>query len=159
MQAAQFFGPVFDLNWPANLKPKMKAKKKLRKRIKRKLSAGLPATAKELKGYGVVWGIDKQPLRVSHLTHWRTREGVVMLITDMQDNHLLNARALLRRRIARLSEVEEVLSREVARRGAGKFKTFEGTVQEFFDLLAKHDDTGKYPDARDLWDAYGGNSE
>jgi hypothetical protein len=144
MQAAQFFGPVFDLNWPANLKPKMKAKKKLRKRIKRKLSAGLPATAKELKGYGVVWGINKSPLHieVSHLTHWRTKAGDVVSFRDMEINHLMNARALVIRRLARMREVDAAMSREISLR-----------------LLAAQEDNGKYPDARDLWDAYGGNSE
>lgn len=112
---------------------KTKAKKKLRKRIARKLATALPAT----------------PLRieVSHLTHWRTKTGEVLPFRDMEINHLLNARRLVSRRIARMIEVEAAMAREVALR-----------------LLAQHDDKGKYPapdpgDARDWWDAYGWNGE
>ena len=123
---------------------KKTTKKKLLRRIKRKLATAMPATAKELKGYGVVWGIDKSPLRieVSHLTHWRTKAGEVVSLRDMEINHLINARELVTRRITRMQEVCVAMSREISRR-----------------LLAAQEDNGKYPDARDLWDAYGGNSE
>jgi hypothetical protein len=53
-----------------------------------------------------------------HLFFWKTEDGRVLRIADMQLGHLLNARALLRRRIAKQSEVEEVMSNEIRRRTA-----------------------------------------
>jgi len=55
-------------------------------------------------------------LEAPHLFFWKTRDGQILRISDMQLDHLLNARALLRRRIAKQSEVEEAMSREVRRR-------------------------------------------
>jgi len=95
------------------------------------------------------------------LTHWKTREGEVLAIREMQFDHLLNARALLRRKIAKLSEVEEALSLEVARRCKGEYKKYAGINPRLFTLLeaAKEaDPMGKYADAWDDSDDHHGQS-
>jgi hypothetical protein len=121
---------------------KKTTKKKLRRRIARKLATALPATAKEVHVHIIGGGGGGGSGKVSHLTHWRTKTGEVLSFRDMEINHLMNARALVIRRLARMREVDAAMSREISLR-----------------LLAAQEDNGKYPDARDLWDAYGGNSE
>lgn len=79
----------------------------------------------------------QDPETPTYLTHWKTREGEVLAIRDMQFDHLLNARALLRRKIAKLSEVEEALSREVTRRSKGEFRNLalRGVPPQYYTLL------------------------
>jgi hypothetical protein len=120
---------------------KKTTKKKLRRRIKRKLATALPATAKEVHVHIIGGGGGGGSGKVSHLTHWRTKAGEVVSLRDMEINHLINARELVTRRITRMQEVCVAMSREISRR-----------------LLAIQD-TANYPDARDVWDAYGGNGE
>lgn len=51
-----------------------------------------------------------------HLYFWRTRDNGIVRIDEMEQEHLLNARALLRRKIAKFSEIEEAMSREFRKR-------------------------------------------
>jgi hypothetical protein len=105
---------------------------------------------------------DQDPETPGYLTHWKTREGEVLAIREMQFDHLLNARALLRRKIAKFSEIEEALSREVHRRSKGEYRKFVGKVPpEFFTLLGKAlvDKAEGAGDQWDDWDNYGSNSQ
>jgi hypothetical protein len=115
---------------------KKTTKKKLRRRIARKLATALPATAKEVHVHIIGGGGGGGSGKVSHLTHWRTKTGEVLSFRDMEINHLMNARALVIRRLARMREVDAAMSREISLR-----------------LLAMQKNC---PDARE-WGYYGGN--
>jgi hypothetical protein len=73
-------------------------------------------------------------LEAPHLFFWKTRDGQILRIADMQLDHLLNARALLRRRIAKMSEVEEAMSREVQRRTGSELSRY-GTFTPSYEPI------------------------
>jgi len=79
-----------------------------------------------------------------HLFFWRTREGSVLRIADMQLDHLLNARALLRRRIAKQSEVEEVMSSEIRRRTGSLLGQYGAALDKYADAWKAYDDHGQH---------------
>lgn len=99
----------------------------------------------------VVQGLTAAELENPHLFFWKTRDGRILRISDMQLDHLLNARALLRRRIAKQSEVEEVMSNEVRRR-TGSLLAKYGAALDACDPM------GKYSEAwedNDPFDSHG----
>jgi hypothetical protein len=51
-----------------------------------------------------------------HIFFWKTRDGKILRIADMQLDHLLNARTLVRRRIVRMNQVELAMTREIRKR-------------------------------------------
>ena len=84
-------------------------------------------------------------LDTPHLFFWKTREGQILRITDMQLDHLLNARALLRRRIAKQSEVEEAMSREIRKRTGSELKLY-GEPKSAPDPMCEWYDNDPYDD-------------
>lgn len=135
-----------------------------RKKVTKRAKPSKPSAADQF--HGVVWGVDKNPLHCeaycqdpetpAYLTHWKTREGDVLAIREMQFDHLLNARALLRRKVAKFSEIEEALSREVERRLKGEYRQYAGVDPRLITLLEAAkvaDPMGKYD--FDEWDSYG----
>jgi len=83
-----------------------------------------------------------------HLFFWKTRDGRILRIADMQLDHLLNARALLRRRIAKQSEVEEALLDEVQRR-TGSLLAKYGAALDACDPMGKYADAWEDSDPFD----------
>jgi len=125
-----------------------KPAKKLTKKTKRILrKAGKVAVDFEsgVKESGVGGTLTAAELENPHLFFWKTRDGRILRIADMQLDHLLNARTLLRRRIAKQSEVEEVMSNEVLRRTGSRL---DGVALDSCDPL------GKYADAWEDADPY-----
>jgi len=63
-------------------------------------------------------------LETPHLFFWKTKAGEILRLTDMQLDHLLNARSLLRRRIVRMNQVELVMTREIRKRTGSELKLY-----------------------------------
>lgn len=100
-----------------------------------------PARTEARRGRGPV--VNVGDLRPPHTLFWRTAAGVVIRIEDMEQGHLLNARALCRRRITKWSEIEEAMSREIRRREKALLGPFVEAVS---------DPMGKF---HDYWTTFG----
>lgn len=105
------------------MKKKIKSKtKRVRRRAKAvwtKPNDGASAVHVTCVGAGGSGGSGKcPPLECAkpHMFFWKTTDQGVLRIDEMGDEHLLNARALVRRKIAKLSEVDEAMSRVIRKR-------------------------------------------
>ena len=101
--------------------------------------------------HGIKFAPDTRPFSgYDHTRLWRTRDGQVLRFTEMQHDHLINARNLLRRKIEKMVDAERAMSREVLRRlvaaDTAVFGPFSKVVQE-----AVSDPSGKFAAAWEDW--------